>query len=261
MEQINPYNENANKKIYHRNITPLNYYKVDIIIPFYKNYGQTVSLVETIFRRIKNVDFNIVLVNDGVKNNQFEQMFKDLKKIKIVNLSCPKGFGACVNKGLEYCNNDLVVVMHNDVHINDNNFLINLIKDLIGLSNKKVVSVSSSTNNFMNKKFKEFETNEAKADPPFIFEQKTLSPFICTIFFKNIIQQIGGFPEYPICWFEGDLVGLKLLAKGFKQALSKKSFVLHDGGGTILNILNENQANKELIKKNYEKFCMDRKLI
>ena len=25
MEQINPYNENANKKIYHRNITPLNY--------------------------------------------------------------------------------------------------------------------------------------------------------------------------------------------------------------------------------------------
>ena len=64
MQEIN-IDINAEKKLFMADVTNKVYPKVDIIIPSLGEYGRVISLVQSIFRLVRNIDYNIIVVFDG----------------------------------------------------------------------------------------------------------------------------------------------------------------------------------------------------
>ncbi len=233
-------------------------HKIDVIIPYSGQHAKTISLVESFLLKVRNVDYKLLLVNDGKKNDGFEDIFKSLNNIELHSTGFSKGFGAAVNFGVAKSTSDLCCVMHNDTVVEDPNFLKILLDDLIKCSDKSVVTISSVTNNPMNSKLDFMKKGLSENSPPALFNADVYSPFICTLFYKKIFVDLGGFPEYPFCWFEGDLLGEKIIKDGYRQAYSNSSYIYHVGGGTIKNLINSNVLVKDALKNNYLVYQKDR---
>lgn len=259
MQEVDP-TVNTVKKIFESSITNSVYPKVDIIIPTRGDFGKVIYLISTIFKIIRNVDYQIIVVVDGKESSSFSLNFKDTPRLKIYSTGSYVGFGAAINFGVSKATAGLICVLHNDIKIFDPNFLINLVKDLVSLSKNKVVSISSVTNNTMSKKLDCMKSNKAEDIDPLVVTDVAL-PFICNLFYKKAFIYVKGMPEYPYCWFECDLFAEKLKKVDMKQAVSFRSYVQHDGGGTILKLINKNPSLKSVLAENLKSFQEDKKKI
>jgi len=232
-------------------------YEVDIIIPYRSQHAKTMFLVESLLMKVKNVDFDIILCNDGKENKNFEEIFKKIQNVKFCWTGYNKGFGAAINLGLQASTKELCCIMHNDIEINESNFLYNLIKDLLEMAPAGVATMSAVTNNPMSNKLDCIKSTAGRNEPPKLFPENVFSPFICTLTYKKVIDAIGNFPEYPLCWFEGDFFGKKVLINQGKQAYSPRSYVFHHGGATILNLLKGNPEYQEILQNNFKIYKKD----
>lgn len=95
--------------------------KISIVIPVYYNQDNLQPLYEDIKKKIIEVidyDYEIVMVNDGSKDNSYEVM-KQLAKmddhIKIVSLSRNFGSHAAILCGLEKCTGDCAIIKAADL--------------------------------------------------------------------------------------------------------------------------------------------------
>ncbi len=95
--------------------------KLSIIIPVYYNEDNLKPLYNDIEEKIINAidyDYEIVLVNDGSKDNSYtvmKELAKKNKNIKIVSLSRNFGSHAAILCGLEKCTGDCAVVKAADL--------------------------------------------------------------------------------------------------------------------------------------------------
>ena len=95
--------------------------KLSIIIPVYYNEDNLKPLYNDIDEKIINAidyDYEIVLVNDGSKDNSYtvmKELAKKNKNIKIVSLSRNFGSHAAILCGLEKCTGDCAVVKAADL--------------------------------------------------------------------------------------------------------------------------------------------------
>ena len=259
MQEVN-LDINAEKKVFMADVTNKIYPKVDIIIPSLGEYGRVISLVRSIFSLVRNIDYNIIVVFDGKDSGTLKQLFKDTKRIRIETMNKTCGFGAVVNYGVKLSTSELCCVIHNDVKINEPNFLMNLVKDIFSLKKDKVVAISSTTNNPMSKKLDVLKASKAIDSAPTIVKDTSL-PFICTLFYKKAFDMVKGLPEYPYCWFECDLFAAKISKLDMKEAVSHRSYVEHEGGVTILKLLNKNPVVKQVVSENLKRFKEDKNKI
>ena len=95
--------------------------KVSIIIPVYFNEDNLIPLYQDIKEKVINIidyDYEIIMVNDGSKDNSFSVM-KDLasqdENIKIISLSRNFGSHAAILCGLSHCTGDCAVIKAADL--------------------------------------------------------------------------------------------------------------------------------------------------
>ena len=95
--------------------------KASLVIPVYYNEKNLNPLYEDIVKKlyhVKDIDWEIVMVNDGSKDNSY-QVMKELskkdKRIKIISLSRNFGSHAAVLCGLANCTGDCAVVKAADL--------------------------------------------------------------------------------------------------------------------------------------------------
>ena len=100
------------------------------------------------------------------------------------------------------------------------------------------------------------ETNDKIAVQPL--------PLISTLVHRDLFNHIGGFVEnYPFGWYEDENLFWRMKIKGFKQAVSGKSFVEHLGGVTMKQfienpkIYNELTQNENRFKQSIMKFAKE----
>jgi glycosyltransferase involved in cell wall biosynthesis len=254
MNELSPDNI-AVKKILHKSISEPKKIKISIIIPVYKKFELCNSLIDSIYEKSTYIDFELIIINDDVNNTSFNENIKRIPRAKYFCVGRNAGFGNAVNFGLQNCSNELVCIMHTDTLVTERKMFFNLVNDLVSLKDKNVVTMCASSNNFMSNDFKNYCSSESVDSPPLILEKN--SPFFCTMAYKTALLKVGGFPMYPLCWFEGDLVGHKLRKFGMKQALSKRSFINHIGGATIVEVLKNNPALKKVLSENLNLFNQD----
>ncbi len=258
MNEIQPNNITVKKVIY-KSISQPRRIKLSIIIPFHKKLDLCSKLIESIYEKASYIDFELVVVQDDKDSLACNQFFAKIPRAKYFFTGSNTGFGNAVNLGLQKATNDLICIMHNDTCVTESKMFINLYEDLLIMQKEKVVTISASTNNFMSKDFVNFALKESTSEPPVLLERP--SPFICTMAYRPILLQAGGFPAYPFCWFECDLMGFKIKKLGYKQAISKRSFVHHEGGCTVLDLLKYNSSAKQTLNENFKLFKRDLEIL
>ena len=90
--------------------------KISIIIPVYFNEGSLKKLYYDIKGKVLDVinyEYEIVMVNDGSKDNSYlimQELAKEDSHIKIINLSRNFGSHAAILCGLNKCTGDCAVI-------------------------------------------------------------------------------------------------------------------------------------------------------
>lgn len=222
---------------------------VEIIIPFYNEQAKVINLVNDIFNTVQKNRYIITLVDDGSVNKSFvEQLQK--KKVEglrfLKNDKC-KGFGASVNNAL---NNPFrkdipfVAILHSDVRVQDQNWLFNLGQSLAIMKENNVKMVSAMTDNptvdSSDLKAKKGQTREDK-----ILEDSFL-PMYCVLANRELFNRVGFLHECPYAGVETEEFAIRMEKSGYKQGVCGKSWVQHEGRGTLKQ-LDKNKKAQEIL--------------
>jgi glycosyltransferase involved in cell wall biosynthesis len=91
---------------------------LSVVLPIY-NEAQSIQLLFTkLVDTLKNYTYEVIAVNDGSKDNSWEELKKvaaQNKNIKIINLKRNYGQTAAINAGIQNSSNDIIVLIDSDL--------------------------------------------------------------------------------------------------------------------------------------------------
>ncbi len=222
---------------------------VDIIIPFHGHYhllGECISgILSTTFAQLHT----ITIVDDCSPNKGFTaELEKDkLKKLPIqyIRHETQKGFGAALATGFAATHNPWVCFMHADCTPAKTDWLSEMVITMQSLKTQGVKLVSAKLDNGGTGSFDPVVIGDANPTKDVIVENAL--PLVCTLVNRQLFENIGGFVKpYPYGWYEDEELFWRMKIRGYKQAVSGKSFVKHKGGTTIKSLLEDHSIKKTM---------------
>lgn len=242
-----------NEEINDLKVDPFYGQPVEIIIPFHGEYHKVISLIDNIINTVKNNKFMITVVDDGSTKESNKELAEKFKKLNVRYLyQKQKGFGAAVNLALKNPveNINWVVILHSDVRFNHNSWLSNLGNTMIKLKNQGVKMVSAVTNN-PTCDTKELYSNNIDPVSDSVIQKNGYIPMYCVIAHRQLFNKIGLLMECPYAGTETEEFAIRMKKFGYKQAVSGKCWVHHEGRGT-LSLYDSNSKVKEILNKTKE---------
>lgn len=217
--------------------TPL----VSLFVVGYNNLEKyTKTCVECILKYTKNIDFELILVDNGSSDGTFE-FFKSVEYTnkKIIKISKNVGAFFGSNAGIKLARGKFIIGISNDIYVTQN-WLDNMLKcalsdDRIGM----VVPVSDNISNLqdINLNFTDFEDMQNKAaefnisDPRKWHERLRLIPPMAV--FRRACLDMIGMQDYGFLHdFADDDLTFRVRRAGYKAILCKDVFVQHAGIAT-----------------------------
>lgn len=237
---------------------PFSKSKVDIIIPFYGKYEKVSALIRSILFSVKSNPYQITLVDDHSENSNFSQEINDQFKkntskgfrqqVACIRNEKQLGFGGSLKVGCENTNLPWVLFMHSDCLVEDPHFMLEMGQSLLNYQNTPVKMVSSRTNNTDCEKAR--AKIHEKGNKDIILEKETL-PLFCSMCHRDLFNRIGGFiKSYPYAWYEDEELAFRMNKCGYKQAISTKAWVKHEGSATINYLWNKKPGSKQIMEDN-----------
>lgn len=95
--------------------------KLSVIIPAYNEEGNIVNTIESVYRtlkKIKNTDYEILIINDGSRDNTLkkaQQASKGKQNIKIISHPFNKGLGEAIKTGFANFTGDYTIILDADL--------------------------------------------------------------------------------------------------------------------------------------------------
>ncbi len=231
--------------------------KTSIVILTYNNLDYTKQCIESIREYSKNVDYELIVVDNLSTDGTREWLSDQDDIIKILNEE-NKGFPKGCNQGIELSTADNILLLNNDVIVTKN-WLSNLITCLY--SDETIGAVSLVTNScsyYQNietsynslKEMHEFASGFNKTNPELWEERQKLIGF-CVLIKKEAVDKVGFLDEiYTPGNFEDDDYSIRLIEAGYRLVLCKDTFI-HHYGGTSFNL---NRKYNEILERNKSKF-------
>lgn len=243
--------------------------KLSFIIVNYKSREYLNRCVASIFKNVRGVDFEIIVVNndeESISKNSFfipfslssgslkrEQFFE---KVKVVEVSKNKGFGSSCNNGVKKAGGEILCFLNPDTEILSDNIkeLLSEFIESVGVVGPKVIDESGEMqkwsvgknidlievlkNNFGFSESKKVWESDKKMEPDWVTGATMLIR-------KNLFLKLGGFDEKFFLYFE-DIDLCKRAQKAGKSIIYFPKFkVKHIGG--------KSSRNKKEQKKEYYK--------
>ena len=232
--------------------------RVDILIPFHGQYQKVYKLCETIWKTLRlNYAYRICLIDDCSPNAHFYEGFKDAPRTLAIRNETQLGFGGALNAGLQATENPWVVIMHSDCLPHDQFWLLELIKSYENLSKSKVVMVSPRTDNPGDGTEHTLKGKHTDVIPDMVLETGFL-PLYCALFNRELVDSIGGFmKQYPYAFYENEEFAYRIRKRGFKQGVSGRSWIHHDGWLTIEQVCRSNPEAKKIMEGNRDRCISD----
>lgn len=235
---------------------PFHMAAVEIIIPFHEEHAKVLNVVNDIFATVTSNKYLITLVDDGSVNTNFVQQLKSKKipGLRFLGHRTCKGFGAAINtalknpfgKQLPY-----VLIAHSDIRIKDLNWLFELGSTLYRMKSKGTKMISPMTDNPQtNIEMLRGVHGEKRED-------KVLSdgflPMYCALAHRQLFQKVGLFTECPYAGTEVEEFAWRMRKNGFTQGVCGKSWVEHEGRGTLKKF-DKNKKVQDLLRKTHDDF-------
>jgi GT2 family glycosyltransferase len=238
--------------------------KVSIIIPFHGEHDKVVRCLESIILVTRSNPYQICLVDDAspseiffkeMMNSWFAKVPEQYQYLKVepqvigVRSEERLGFGGALNLGLQKTKQPWVLFMHSDVVVSNPQWLIELGRMILEYKDMGIKMVSARTDNpgdgcsaLMAKK-DEIGKDLALSDEEWL-------PLYCSLFHRELFNHIGGpMKAYPYVGYEDRELAARMKKAGFKQGICGKSWVHHDGGGTINNLMEQIHKEERVLGK------------
>jgi len=93
---------------------------ISVLMPAYNEGKGLENAVKTTMKELKGLDYEIIIINDGSKDNTREiakMLCESYKNVKLVSYSQNRGKGYALKKGFEKSNGDIIVFFDSDLDI------------------------------------------------------------------------------------------------------------------------------------------------
>lgn len=139
--------------------------------------------------------------------------------------------------------------MHSDCVVRDPNFMIEMGQALFEWKEEDVPvkMVSARSNNP-----RDCEKAKSTIYKNIILEDETL-PLFCFMCHRELFDHIGGFiKNYPYGWYEDEELAYRMRKYGYKQGISTKAWIEHEGAATIKYLWSKNKEAQNIMENNRE---------
>jgi glycosyltransferase involved in cell wall biosynthesis len=215
---------------------------VEIIIPFYGKHAHVSKLVQSVFNTIYSNRYLVTLVDDGSPNESYQSQVSNAKipGLRVLRKEKQGGFGSAINFALrspfKFSNSDkiipYVVIMHSDVLLTSKDWLFNLGSSLEKMKSQGIKMVSPLTDNPVEEIGCLLSADRNPDREDVVLEGDDFLPLYCALCHRTLFDYVP-MPEYPYAGFEAKEFSYKMKSKGFLQAACGKSWVHHEGRGTL----------------------------
>lgn len=229
--------------------------EVDIIIPFHGCYDRVTRLLESIVRNTRSNRCHICLVDDASPNSSYIDRLTNLRYLKCLRTSEQRGFAGAMEAGFQKTNSPWVVFMHSDCVVEDIGWLSKLGESMLNLKDQGVKMVAPLTNNALDGDPR--QTGERIREGDDIILDDTHLSLYCFLAHRELFQRVGFFKHYPYGWYEDEEFAHRMRSKGFRQGISVKSRIYHEGEATIKTVCRDQPGVLEIMKSNYSKAVSD----
>jgi len=224
---------------------------VDLIVPFHGQYERTCRLIESIHKTVR-IKYELILVDDHSPNEHFHKTLQ-ASKVRVIRNSQQLGFGGSLQVGWKASSNPIIIFLHSDCVMNYGCIDL-LIKDLVELKGENVAMVSARTD------------NAGEADPRLVAKRGETGdavildlgyiPFFCVASWRNVFDKVGFIRPYFPAGYEDEEFAYRLQYYKYKQAISGRAWVHHEGAATIQDLCKIDSGVKDLMENN-RNFCLE----
>ena len=217
-------------------------YLVSVIIPNFNGKAFLKPCLNSLMHQSK-AEKEIILVDNGSKDDSVEFVRTDYPEVKIIPLSENRGFSEAVNQGIRQAKGELVVVLNNDTVV-DSDWLEVLSSFLgenpdIGFCASKIVkyddpTVIDSVGSGIKRSGYTFNMGNAVKDmgqynsPREIFG----APAAAAVYRKSMLDDIGLFDEDFYMYLEDVDLSFRAQLRGYRCMYVPEAHVRHAGAGT-----------------------------
>ena len=156
--------------------------------------------------------------------------------------------------------------MHSDCVVEDAAWLRRLLDSYANMRDRGVKIVSARTN-YSGGGDPRLETSRTKLGDDIILnvskvqqilEEDLYCPLFCAIMHRDLFKHLGGFlRNYPLAFYEDVELAVRMFSKNFKQGISGRSYIHHDGHSTIDAVCQGNIEAKTIIELNFDRLTKD----
>ncbi len=213
---------------------------VSVIVLAYNKLEYTKQCIESIYRYTNDVDYELIVVDNGSTDETFEY-FKSLPKKRIVRLEENQGPGHGFNEGIKASRGKYVAGVCNDF-IFTKNWLSNLVKcaesdegiGYISPGASYISNVQQINLNFSNIDEMQVEAEKYNISDPKKWEERVrLMPNV--LFIKREVLDIVGLydPAFYYGEFADDDISFRIRRAGYKLIYCGDTYTYHHGHVTV----------------------------
>lgn len=115
--------------------------KVSVILVSYNTCKLTLDTISAIYKETKDINFEIILVDNNSKDDTVEEVEKTFKLVKIIKNNINAGFGAANNIGVKHASGEYIFLLNTDTILLNN--AIKVLSDYLDVNNDVVASAGN----------------------------------------------------------------------------------------------------------------------
>lgn len=228
-------------------------YDVDIIMACYKDYKMTRDAIESVINNSVGVKFNLILVNDGMKDKQLTNYLRRLSEARndtiLIENKYNIGWIKVINQGFRFAKSKYVMMINNDIIVPDN-MKDWLYKMCLFLNcNKKAGAVGPVSNYVMG-------LQDVRYNKTFLGLHTKANFLIgfCMLLKKEVIDDIGFLDERFGMGGNDDLdYSIRMIKAGYDLYILRDVFIQHIGTQSLPDLGDvaelENKTREILVDK------------
>lgn len=242
--------------------------KLSIVLLNYNGYKDTIECINSIRENEKEIDYNIIVVDNNSSDNSIE-FLSQLEDVTTIKRNINDGFSAGNNVGIKYAldkfKSDYVLLLNNDTIITKyclSKMLYSLEKDeksgiatckLMKAKDRNTIDCYGGKVDW-NKVIGNF--NYVKKENGFYYSE--ISSGACMLIKKEVFEKVGYLSEDYFMYFEDLDYSVRIIEANYKIQVVPDAIIYHKGGSTAGEAspfaIKWNTRNRIIFYKKFKKY-------